>query len=180
MIHSSVQFSCSVMYGCESWTIKKAECWRIDAFELWCTLWKRPWCWERLKVGGEGNDRGWDGWMASWARKIPWRRKWQSTPALLLGKSHGGRRLIGYSPWGQKELDTTERFHFQPLSYRAPLLELWNQKIHLFLAPSHKADIRQIRNWKSLWRDSYPSSCHHSIFRKRKLFGDGFRHLTYT
>ena len=26
--------------------------------------WKRPWCWERLRVGGEGNDRGWDGWMA--------------------------------------------------------------------------------------------------------------------
>ena len=28
--------------------------------------WKRPWCWERLKAGGEGDDRGWDGWMASW------------------------------------------------------------------------------------------------------------------
>ena len=97
------------MYGCESWTIKKAECRRIDAFEMWCwrrllrvpwiarktnqsilkeispeyslerlmlklklqyfshlmeelTHWKRPWCWERLKVGGEGDDRGWDGW----------------------------------------------------------------------------------------------------------------------
>ena len=101
-----------VMYGCESWTIKKAECWRIDTFELWCWRrllrvpwtarranqyilkeispechWKdwcwswnsntlatwceelthlqRPWCWERLKVGGEVDDRGWDGWMAS-------------------------------------------------------------------------------------------------------------------
>ena len=34
-----------VMYGCESWTIKKAECWRIDAFELWCwiTLLRVPW-----------------------------------------------------------------------------------------------------------------------------------------
>ena len=99
-------------YGCESWTIKKAEHWRIDAFELWCwrrlliapwtarrsnqsilkeispgfhwkdwcwswnantlatwweelTHWKRPWCWERLGAGGEGDDRGWDGWMAS-------------------------------------------------------------------------------------------------------------------
>ena len=29
------------------------------------THWKRPWCWKRLKVGGEGDDRGWDGWMAS-------------------------------------------------------------------------------------------------------------------
>ena len=94
-----------VMYGCESWTIKKAECQRIDAFELWCwrrllrvlwtarrsnqsilkqvnpkysleglklklqyfatwweepTHWKRPWCWERLRAGGEGGDRRWD------------------------------------------------------------------------------------------------------------------------
>ena len=101
-----------VMYGYESWTIKKAEQQRIDAFELWCwrrlltvpgttrrsnlsilkkvspeyslegwcwswnyntlatwceelTHLKGPWCWVRLKVGGEGDDRGWDGWMAS-------------------------------------------------------------------------------------------------------------------
>jgi len=37
-----------------------------------------------------------------WVRKIPWRRKWQSTPALLPGKSHGRRSLIGYSPWGRR------------------------------------------------------------------------------
>ena len=100
-----------VMYGCESWTIKKAEL-RIDAFELWCwrrllrvrwiarrsnqsiqkksvliihwkdwcwnwnsntlatwcwkqTHLKKSWCWERLKVGGEGDNGGWNGWMAS-------------------------------------------------------------------------------------------------------------------
>ena len=101
-----------VMYGCESWTIKKAEHQRINALKLWCwektlespldtrrcnksilkeinpeysleglmlklklqyfghlmeetTHYKRPWGWERLKTGGEGDDRGWDGWMAS-------------------------------------------------------------------------------------------------------------------
>ena len=98
-----------VMYGCESWTIKKAECWRTHAFELekilkslldskeiqsvhpkgdqsWIfigrtdlklnsstlatkckelTHLKRSWCWKRLKVGGEGDDRGWGGWMVS-------------------------------------------------------------------------------------------------------------------
>ena len=101
-----------VMYGCESWTIKKAEHQRIDAFELWCwrrilrvpwtarrsnesilkqsvlNIWwkdwcwswnsntlatwceelphlKRSWCWERLKMGGKGVNRGWDGWMAA-------------------------------------------------------------------------------------------------------------------
>ena len=98
-----------VMYGCESLTIKKAERWRIDAFELWGwrrllrVPWtarrsnqsilkeispvegmmlklklqyfshlmrrvdslERLWCWEGLGAGGEGDDRGWGGWMAS-------------------------------------------------------------------------------------------------------------------
>ena len=139
------------MYGCENWTIKKAECWRIDVFELWCwrrflriswmtirsnqsilkeispeysleglmlswnsntlATWceeptdrKRPWCWERLKAGGEGDDTGWDGWMASltrwtwvWASSVSW---WRT------GKPDG------YSPWGCKESDTTEWLHW--------------------------------------------------------------------
>ena len=113
------------MYGCESWTIKKAERWRIDAFEVWCcrrllrVLWtarrsnqsilkeispeyshwkdwceelthlKRPWCWERLKVGGDGDDREWDGWMASltwwtwvWASSGSW--WWIGKPGMVL------------------------------------------------------------------------------------------------
>ena len=44
-------------------------------------------------------------------RKIPWRRKWQPTPVLLPGKSHGQRSLVDYSPWDHKELDTTEQLH---------------------------------------------------------------------
>ena len=40
-----------------------------------------------------------------------WRRQWQPTPVLLPGKSHGRRSLVGCSPWGRKELDTTERLH---------------------------------------------------------------------
>ena len=45
-----------------------------------------------------------------------WRRKWQLTPLFLLGESHGRKSLVGYSPWGCKESDTSERlhFHFQP------------------------------------------------------------------
>ena len=123
------------MYGCESWTVKKAECWRIDAFELWCwrrllrvpwtarrsnqsilkdispgcsleglmlswnsntlatscevlTHWKRPWWWERLGAGGEGDNRGWDGWMASptwwtwvWVNSRSW--WWTGRPGVL-------------------------------------------------------------------------------------------------
>ena len=44
-----------------------------------------------------------------WVRKIPWRRKWQPAPVFLPGKSHGQRSLVGYSPRGHKELDTTEQ-----------------------------------------------------------------------
>ena len=41
-----------------------------------------------------------------------WRRQWHPTPVLLPGKSHGRRSLVGCSPWGRKEWDTTERLHF--------------------------------------------------------------------
>ena len=52
-----------------------------------------------------GNTRqGFDPWV----RKIPWSRKWQSTPVFLSGESHGQRSLAGYSPWGHKEWDTAE------------------------------------------------------------------------
>ena len=132
-----------VMYGCESWTVKKAEHWRIDTFELWCwrrflrvpwterrsnllILWKsvlnihwkdwywswnastlatwceklthlkRPWCWERLKVRGEGDDRGWDGWMASltgwtWVWLIFGSWWWTGRPGML--QSMGSQRV---------------------------------------------------------------------------------------
>ena len=40
------------------------------------------------------------------------RRQWDPTPVLLPGKSHGRRSLVGCSPWGCQELDTTERLHF--------------------------------------------------------------------
>ena len=45
----------------------------------------------------------------SWVGKIPWRRKWQPTPVFWPGEFHGQRSLVSYSPWGHKELDTTEQ-----------------------------------------------------------------------
>ena len=54
-----------------------------------------------------------------WVRKIPWERKWQLTLVFLPGKSHRQRSLVGYSPWGCKESDTTEHTHtnwLQPLN----------------------------------------------------------------
>ena len=49
--------------------------------------------------------------VRSLGREDPWRRKWQPTTVLLPRKLHGCRSLVGYSPWGRKELDTTERLH---------------------------------------------------------------------
>ena len=144
----------AVMYGCESWTIKKGEHWRIDAFELWC--WRRllrvPWTarrsnqsilkeislkcsleglmlklklqyfghliwrgdlfektlsWKRLKAGGEGDDRGWDGWMASptqwtWVWVYSGSRWWTGRPGML--QSMGSQRS-----------DTTEQLNWTEL-----------------------------------------------------------------
>ena len=44
-----------------------------------------------------------------WIGKTPWRKAWQPTPVFLSGESHGQRSLVGYSPWGHKESDMTER-----------------------------------------------------------------------
>ena len=48
-----------------------------------------------------------------WVQKIPYRRKWQPIPLSLPGESHGQRSLVGYSPWGHKELNMTEVISIQ-------------------------------------------------------------------
>ena len=65
--------------------------WNANAWATWCkelTHWKRPWCWERLKAGGEGDDREWDGCMASptqwtwvWVNSRSW--WWTGRPGVL-------------------------------------------------------------------------------------------------
>ena len=67
----------------------------VDALRIHCIC---------LQCGRPGFD--------PWVGMIPWRRKWQPTPVLLPGESHGWRSLVGYSPWGRKESDTTEQLHF--------------------------------------------------------------------
>ena len=80
-----------------------AEAETPNTLTTWCeelTHWKRPWCWERLKAEGKGDDRGWDGWVASptwwtwvWASFGSW--WWTGGPGVL-------------QSWGRKELDMTE------------------------------------------------------------------------
>ena len=66
--------------------------------QLWkeLTHWKRPWCWERLKAGGEGDNRGWDGWMASptwWTRVWGSSRSWWWTGKPGVLQSTGSQRV---------------------------------------------------------------------------------------
>ena len=79
-----------VMYGCESWTVKKAECRRIDAFELWC--------WRRLL-------------------RVPWTDGHESEWAPGVGDGQGG--LACCNSWGCKESDTTERLNWTELNWAA-------------------------------------------------------------
>ena len=76
---------------------------KLLALATWCkepTYWKRPWCWERLRAGEEGGDRGWDDWLAT---STQW--TWvEQTP----GDSEKQGSLVCCSLWGHKELDATE------------------------------------------------------------------------
>ena len=75
------------------------------------THWKRPWCWERLGAGGGGDDRGWDGWMASTTR---WTWIWVNS-----GRWWWTGRPVCCDSWGHKELDTTERLNWTELNWRS-------------------------------------------------------------
>ena len=55
-------------------------------------------------MGLQGRRPGFDPWVG----RIPWRRAWQPTPVFLPGECHAQRSLVGYSPWGRKELNMTE------------------------------------------------------------------------
>ena len=85
-------------------------------------VWKIPWTEEPARLQSMGSlSQTRLNTSLSLFTFMHWRRKWQSAPALLPGKSHGRKSLIGYSPWGCKELDTTERPHFtSPLRLEPP------------------------------------------------------------
>jgi len=88
--------------------------WNSNTLATWCeelTHWKSPWCWERLKAGGEGDNRGWDGWMASltqwtWVWVNSGSLWWTGRPGIL--QSMGSQR-IGLD-WAT-ELNWTERIN---------------------------------------------------------------------
>ena len=73
--------------------------WNSNTLATWCTElthWKRPWCWERLKAGGEGDNREWDGWMASltrWTWVCTSSRSWWRTAKPGMPQSMGLQRV---------------------------------------------------------------------------------------
>ena len=96
--------------GCWNWNSNTLATWLEELTE-----WKRPWCWERLKVGGEGDDRKWEGWMASltqwtwvWVSSGSW--WWIGKPGML--QSMGSQRVR--HDWAT-ELNWTDSFSM--LSY---------------------------------------------------------------
>ena len=75
---------------------------KLQYFATWCKElihWKRPSCWKKLRARKEGDDRGWDGWMASLTQ-------WYEFEETQ-GDSDGQRSLACYNSWGCKESDTT-------------------------------------------------------------------------
>ena len=58
---------------------------------------------------GDARDAG----SVPGSGRFPWRRKWQPTPGFLPGESHGQRSMVGYGPWGHRELDMTEQLSRQ-------------------------------------------------------------------
>ena len=76
--------------------------------------WKIPWTEEPGGLQSMGSRRVGHDWATSLSlfTFMHWRRKWQPTPVFLPGESHGQRSLMGCSPWGREESDTTGRLHF--------------------------------------------------------------------
>ena len=129
-------------------------CWSWNSSTLatsWeeLTHWKRLWCWEGLGAGGEEDDRGWDGWMASLSR---WTWNWVNS-----GGDDGEGYLSCCDSWSCKEWDMTERLNWTELNWINKLLIPWEQVYYLGYLTCKKCIInfstntQLIVNIKALW-----------------------------
>ena len=84
--------------------------------------------------------------------KIPWRRKWQPTPVLLPGKSHGQRSLVDYSPWGRKESDMTATSLSDEVGHNA------DNECHIWKNISHQEHLLKV----VLNNENYQVICKHT------------------
>ena len=91
--------------------------WNSSVLATWCKEpihWKRPWCWEGLKAGGEGDDRGWGGWMASLTR---WTGVWVNSGSWWWTGRSGVLQSLG---WQRVERDWVTKLNWTDLSSLDP------------------------------------------------------------
>ena len=197
------------MYGCESWTVKKAEHPRIDAFELWCwrrllrvpwtarrsnqsilkeispgcslkdwcwgwnsntlatsceelTHWKRLWCWEGLGAGGEGDDKGWDGWMASltwwtwvWVNSGSW--CWTGRPGVL--QFMGSQRVR--HDWAT-DLIWCDLIYSKMVTVIIPLNTWHHTQLHFFFLVTRTCKVDSFFQLLNM-QHSFVNCCHHAV-----------------
>ena len=108
--------------------------WRSNTLASWCeelTHWKRPWCSERLHAGGEGDNRGWDGWIASptqwtwvWGNSRSW--WWTGRPVVLL--SMGSQRVR--HDWATELIHMPTQIYVFPLKIKS---HTWQQALPWFV-----------------------------------------------
>ena len=93
------------LFGALSGLFRQLLCPFFFFFLIWLflSIYSFPWWLSGKESTWQCRRQGFDPWVG----KIPWRRAWQPTPVFLPGKSHGERSLVGYSPWGRRESDTT-------------------------------------------------------------------------
>ena len=112
--------------------------WNSNTLATWCeelTHWKRPWCWERLKAGGEGDDRGWDGLMAS---PTQWTWVWVNSGSWWW---KGGLACCG--PWGLRESDTPEWLNWTECTVKGCV---WNRGKCFFTHHHNTPDWRFLKS----------------------------------
>ena len=119
---------------CLSWNSNTLATWYKDLTHL-----KSPWCWERLRAGGEGDDRGWDGWMSSltqwtwvWVGSGSW--WWTGRPGVLwfMGSQRVGHNWVAELNWTWKVTQWTYR---HPNSSWKILQNIFDKRLRSFSLP---------------------------------------------
>ena len=112
------------------------------------THWKRPWWWERLMAGGEGDNRGWDGWMASLTQ---WTWVWANSR-----NGAGQGSLVCFSPWSGKVSNTTERMNWtEPHSEDSSLISVLSKELSRVFSNTAVQKHQFFGAQPSLWANSH-------------------------